>query len=91
MRVTFKRENVNYSVLSIWPGKFPGSYSVSRDKPSEKYPAISLVDVIKAFAAGDGYVNVSVESEREPRGAAQARPGLPLDAVDFDDPDSIPF
>lgn len=73
MRVTYRRDGTNYSVISIWPGKFPGTYSISRDKGNDKYPAISIVDVIKAFAAGDGFVNVSVESEREQRGGSAPR------------------
>lgn len=90
MRVTFKRDNVNYSVLSVWPGGFPGSYSVSRDKGTAQYPAISLGDVIRAFIAGDGYVNVSVESEREPRGSApRQQQSSASDYSDADDP--LPF
>ncbi len=65
IRVTYKRGDTTYSVLSVWPGKFPGTYSVSRDKGTEKCPPISFVEVIKAWSGGDGFVNVSVESERE--------------------------
>lgn len=69
MKLTFKRGETTHSVLSIWRGKFPGTYSISRDKGTDKYPPISLVDVIKAFAAGEGFVNVRVESELEQRNA----------------------
>lgn len=58
LSVTYKRGDTTYSVIAVWPGKYPGTYSVSRDKGSEKYPPISLVEVIKGFAAGDGFVDV---------------------------------
>ncbi len=88
MRVTYKRDQTTYNVLSVWPGKFPGSYSIARDKPSEKYPTISIVDLLKAFANGEGFVNVSVESEREQRGSKLA--GNDSGGGDFGD-DDIPF
>jgi hypothetical protein len=77
IKMSFKRGETTHSVLSIWRGKFPGTYSVSRDKGTEKFPPISIIDVLKAFAAGEGFVNVSVESEREwgdskPRGNQQS-------------------
>jgi hypothetical protein len=95
MRVTYKRDDTTYSVLSVWPGKFPGTYSISRDKGTEKWPAISLVEVIKAFAAGEGFVNVSVESQREQRDSGK-RGGSPRsdysDASDpVEDSDDLPF
>jgi hypothetical protein len=65
VKLTFRRGETTHSVLSIWRGKFPGTYSVSRDRGTEKYPPISIIDVLEAFAAGEGFVNVSVESERE--------------------------
>jgi hypothetical protein len=65
IKLTFRRGETTHSVLAIWRGKLPGTYSVSRDKGTEKYPPISIIDVLKAFAAGEGFVNVSVESERE--------------------------
>jgi hypothetical protein len=92
IRVTFKRGDQNYSVLSVWRGRFPGTYSVNRDKGTEKYPAISLVDVIKAFASGDGFVNVSVESERDQRGGEQRnQPRRTEPADEFGDDSDIPF
>ena len=90
LSVTFKRGEQNYSVISVWPGKFPGTYSVSRDKGTEKYPAISLIEVIKAFAAGDGFVNVRVPSEADSRGRGGGY-SAPQGAGDFDDSDQIPF
>jgi hypothetical protein len=93
MRVTYWRDKVTYSVISIWPGKFPGTYSISRDKGTEKWPAISLVEVIKAFAAGDGFINVSVESQREQRSGGGPRPrdtGGDFGGGDFGG-DDVPF
>jgi hypothetical protein len=90
LRVTYKRDDTTYSVLSVWPGKFPGTYSVSRDKGNDKYPAISIIDVLKAWAAGTGFVNVSVESEREQRSGGERKPsGTPQG--DWDDSGGAPF
>jgi hypothetical protein len=83
MKMTFRRGETTHSVLSIWRGKFPGTYSVSRDKGTDKYPPISFVDVIKAFAAGEGFVNVSVESEREWSDSGPSRTTTPVDAGDY--------
>lgn len=92
LRVTYKRGDTNYSVISVWPGKFPGSYSISRDKGTDKYPAISIVEVIKEFAAGNGFVNVSVESEREQRGGSKSKhTGGDYGGSDPMGDDSIPF
>lgn len=60
LSVTYKRGDTTYSVISVWPGRFAGTYSVSRDKGSEKYPALSIIDVLKAFASGDGFIDVRV-------------------------------
>lgn len=65
LSVTYKRGEQNYSVISVWPGKFAGTYNVSRDKGTEKYPAISIIDVLKNFAKGDGFVNVRINSEAD--------------------------
>ena len=42
----------SYSVLTAWSTKFDGLINVSLDKGSEKYPAMGLLDAIKAVAAG---------------------------------------
>lgn len=89
MRVTYKRDQTTYNVLSVWPGKYAGTYSIRRDKSSEKYPTISLIELIKAFVDGQGFVNVSVESEREQRGSQQPASN-DSDGGDFGD-DEIPF
>lgn len=65
LSVTFKLGEQNYSVISVWPGKFAGTYNVSRDKGSEKYPPMSIIDVLKSFARGEGFINVRVNSEAE--------------------------
>lgn len=90
MSVTFRRGEQNYSVLSVWPGKFAGTYSVSRDKGTDKYPAISLGDVIRAFIAGEGFVNVRVTSEAG-RGGSGGGYSQPQSASDYGDDDQIPF
>jgi hypothetical protein len=87
MRVTYRRDDTTYSVLSVWPGKFPGTYSVSRDKGNEKFPAMSIIDVLKAWAGGTGFVNVSVESEREQRSTPRETPA----GRDEWNDDSLPF
>jgi hypothetical protein len=91
IKMTFRRGETTHSVLSVWRGKFPGTYSISRDKGTDKYPPISIVDVIKAFAAGEGFVNVSVESEREQRGSSSQRGGDYSDAKDPMGDSEIPF
>lgn len=66
-RLTYRKDRVTYSVLSIWPGSYPGTYSINRDKPHGDRQVMSLIDLIKAFAVGDGFVNLSIESQRERR------------------------
>lgn len=85
LSVTYKRGETTYSVLSVWPGRFPGTYSISRDKGSDKYPAISLVEVIKGFAAGDGFVNVRMAESRSQGGES----GGFEEAASFSD--DVPF
>lgn len=77
IRVTAKVANQNHSVLSVWPpDRIPGMYSVSLDKGTEKYPPINFLTLLKAFAGGGVFINVSVESEREQRnGGGQPQGG----------------
>jgi len=92
LSVSYKRGDTTYSVISVWPGKFPGTYSISRDKGSDKYPPISLVEVIKGFAAGDGFVNVRTSesgSGRQEYGGGGASFGAHNDPNGFDD--DVPF
>jgi hypothetical protein len=62
-RVTISKDKQKYNCISVWSTKFPGVYSLSRDKASDKYPAMGLVEAIKAFAAGEIFVDVRVEGE----------------------------
>lgn len=89
LSITYKRGETTYSVLSVWPGRFPGTYSISRDKGSDKYPAISLVEVIKGFAAGDGFVNVRMAESGGGRQEQSSGGGGAQDYRDFDD--DVPF
>ena len=51
-RITFRKDKQTYSLISIWPGKFPGTYSISRDKGTDKRPPIALFDALKAWGGG---------------------------------------
>ena len=68
-RLTLRRDKVTYSILTVWPGRFAGTYDISRDKTDEakKRIAIGLFDALKAWGSGDGYLSLSIESEREQR------------------------
>lgn len=65
-RLTYRADKITYSILSIWPGKFAGTYDISRDKPSDRRQVIGLFDALKGWAKGVGYLSISIESEREP-------------------------
>jgi hypothetical protein len=75
--LTCKIGQQNYSILSIWRGGFPGAYSISRDKGSEKYPSIGDFKAFLTACAscwnGEGFLNLSIESEREQRGSGGQR------------------
>lgn len=70
--LTCKIGEQNYSILSIWHGNYPGAYSISRDKGSDKYPSIgdfkAFLTACASVWSGNGFLNLSIESEREPRG-----------------------
>ena len=87
-RLSMRRDKQTYGILTIWPGKFPGTYDISRDKGSERYPAIGFLEAVKAWTAGDAYLSISVESQREKRGG-------PAPAASYDDDGfgegSVPF
>lgn len=79
-KLTFRKDNETYSILTIWPGKFPGTYDVSRDKErtsgqGKLFPAMGLFDALKSWGMGVGFLSISVESEREPRSAEQKSGG----------------
>ena len=67
MKLTAKIAGQSYSVLSVWKGNYAGTYSISRDKGTDKAPPLGLFDALKAWGKGEAYLNVSVESEREQR------------------------
>lgn len=91
IRVTAKMGQQAYSIFSVWKGNYAGTYSISRDKGTEKAPPLGLFDALKAWGKGEAYLNVSVESEREPRNGGQRRDPAPVDAGDFNDSDGYPF
>lgn len=75
-QVTAKIGDQNHSVLSVWKSdRIPGMYSVSLDKGTEKYPPINFLALLKAFAGGGIFVNLSIESEREQRRNGQPQGG----------------
>ena len=94
-RITFRKDRQTYSLISIWPGKFPGTYSISRDKGTDKKPPIALFDALKAWGAGEGYLDVSIESERDYSGQGggydRASPNGSRSNDAFNDDDQMPF
>jgi hypothetical protein len=65
-RVSFTdKDRKRFDVLSVWSGRFKGSYSVRKAKGNDKYPSIGLFDALKAWGLGDGYIDVTIESQRE--------------------------
>lgn len=89
-RLTFRRDKITYSILTVWPGKFPGTYDIARDKTDEsrKRIAIGLFDALKAWGNGDGYLSFSIESQRERRDSPP--PGNDYGGGDFGGGD-VPF
>lgn len=81
-RLTLRRDRVTYGILSIWRGKFAGTYDISREKPSDKRQTIGLFDALKSWGLGEGFLSISIESEREPY---QARGGQSSQTSSFDD------
>lgn len=55
----------SYSVLTAWSSKFDGLFNVTLDKGSEKYPAMGLLDAIKAVASGAS-IEVRMQRPRSP-------------------------
>ena len=96
--ISVKRGDKTYSLLTVWSGKYPGTYSIALDKGSEKYPAIGFLDALKAFAAREAFVNLRIDSQTEK--PAESRSGGNYDRAapsgfgggggEFGD-DSIPF
>lgn len=76
--LSFKSDGTTYSVLSVWESaQYPGSYSINRDKGTEQYPPISLIDALKSWVLGKGYLNwrmAQQQAEREERPARRVEP-----------------
>jgi hypothetical protein len=72
-RITFRKDRQKYAIATIWSSQFAGNYGFSFDKPSEKYPAIGLFEALKSLASGVGFIDISVESQREQRGSGGQR------------------
>lgn len=92
-KLTLRKDNVTHSILTIWPGKFPGTYDISRDKErtnnsGKVFPAMGLFDALKAWGLGQGYLSISVESERE--GASKPAQRV-SNTDDFGVADDLPF
>ena len=91
-RLSIRIDKQTHAIATIWPGKFPGTYDISRDKSTEKFPAMGLFDALKAWGGGTGYLGFSVESERERRDGGAPRSGgySAPSGGDFAD-DDLPF
>ena len=101
-KLTAKIGQQSYSVLSIWAGNYPGTYSIAREKGTEKYPQLGLFDALKSWGKGEAFLNVSIESQREQRGdsngygsrggnAGGQGGGDDFGAGDFGDGPDLPF
>lgn len=88
--VTLKRGDQNYSLITVWAGKYPGTYSIALDKGSDKYPAANFLDALKWFAARECFVNLRIESQTEQRGSSPRSDRREPARDDFSD-DTIPF
>lgn len=67
-RLTYRADKVTYGILAVWPGKFPGTYDISREKGSDRRQAISFGDAVRKWTSGEGYLSFTIESQRdEPR------------------------
>lgn len=94
-RLTLRKDRVTYGILSIWRGRYAGTYDISREKPSDRRQTIGLFDALKSWGLGEGFLSISIESEREPyqpRGGQQEPNGFG-GGGDFDDGfgDGTPF
>lgn len=76
----------SYSMLTVWRTKIDGLYNVSLDRGSEKYPAMGLLDALKAVAAGASF-EVRMNNGRSERPRDDRREP-PRDSYDADD---VPF
>lgn len=80
----------SYSVLSAWPTKFDGLVNVTLDRGSEKYPAMGLLDAIKAVAAGAS-IEVRTTMPRSGNGGSRQSSDSGYQSGGFDDGGDLPF
>lgn len=73
-RLTYRADKVTYGILTVWPGKFPGTYDISREKGSDKRQAISFGDALRKWTSGEGYLSFTIESQRERRDERRDEP-----------------
>jgi hypothetical protein len=66
-RLSLRHDNVTYNILTIWPGRFPGTYDIGLDKPHGNNQAMGLFDALESWGQGKGFLGFSIESERERR------------------------
>ena len=67
--LSYKEGNDTYNVVSVWESaQYPGSYSLSRDKENGSYKAMSIVDALRGFAAGRGYIDFRMQREQSSHG-----------------------
>ena len=72
-RLSVRKDKQTFNILTVWPGKFPGLYDINRDKPNGNYQTMSFGDALRAWSAGDAYLQLSWESQREKRSGGQSR------------------
>jgi hypothetical protein len=56
LKLKMRNEQKAKSILSVWRGS-NGGYSITKDKDSEKYPAIGLFDALKAWGMGEAFID----------------------------------
>lgn len=55
VKLTMK-DGSKFSVLTVWRGDM-GGYSISPDRHTEQYPAMSLFDALKAWSSGHAFLD----------------------------------
>ena len=61
-----KADGKNYSLITIWAGKFPGTYSVSLDNGTDKYPAIDLLMMLLPHLQRSNSVSLDNGTDKYP-------------------------
>lgn len=92
-KLTLRRDNTTFAILTVWTGKFPGTYTIGKDKGSEQFPAIGLFDALKSWGQGNGFLNLKIMSES--KGGSSRSSNKPSDdyggSDDGFDDDDVPF